>query len=438
MKSSFQTILLVVCIAVFGIAIIVFSGIFSSNTPNTTSTVPTGTVVVWGILPAEQMQRYVDAFNSAKQGEYSLLYSQHEPTELAQDLLVALAEDTPPDIIVYSSELLSQIKDKLYTTPFSAYTERLFRDTYIDGAQIFLTSEGTIGMPLIVDPLVVYYNKDLLAGSNFVVPPQTWTTVQQTVPLFTKRDAKNIITQSTIALGTAQNVDHARDILSALYLQTGNQIVSYDSTRNVSVARLASASGESTEGPMTAQALDFYTSFSNPTNTNYSWNSALPSSLEYFLAGKSAFYIGRASELFTIQSRNPNLNFDVSEIFQLDDKTRSITFGSFIVASMTKSAPNPVAAYAALKTFAEAPGTDEFSKRFSLPPTRRDLLLVQQQNPYVSVFFKAALSSFSWLDPDPVRTEEIFRGMITDVTSGRSSSTTAIYDANQDIQSIIR
>jgi ABC-type glycerol-3-phosphate transport system substrate-binding protein len=436
MKSTFQTILLIVFITGFVIALIVFSGLFSSAKKNTASTTPEGTVVIWGVLPAEQMESYVDAFNITNQG-YTLSYSHHDPAALSQDLLVALANQTPPDILMYSSELLFQLKDKLYTTPFAAYPERTFRDTYIDGAQLFLTSGGVLGMPLLVDPLVVYYNRDLLAGSNFLVPPTTWTTLQQTVPIFTKHDAKNNLLQSAIALGTAQNTNHARDILSALYLQTGNAIVSYDSTRNVPVVSLATAP-EGVDTPPTAQALDFYTSFSNPTNTNYSWNNALPNSLDYFLAGKSAFYIGRASELFTIQSRNPNLNFDVSELFQLENKTRSVTFGSFIAASMTKSSLNPVAAYAALKIFADAPGTDTFSKQFSLPPTRRDLLLVQQQNPYVSVFFKAALSAFSWPDPDPIRTEEIFRGMITDVTSGRSSSTTAIYDANQDIQSIIR
>ncbi len=437
MKSSFQTILLVVFIAAFGIAVIVFSGLLSSSSGNKKqSTTPEGTVVIWGILPQEGMQTYIDNFNISNR-DYGLTYSEHAPANLAQDLLVALANGTPPDILLYSSELLSQIKDKLYTVPFSAYAERSFRDTYIDGAQTFLTADGVIGMPLLVDPLVVYYNRDLLAGSNFVVPPSTWTTLQQTVPLFTKRDPKNNIIQSTIALGTAQNVDHARDILSALYLQTGTPIVSYDASTKSYVANLGGITTGEQVHP-TAQALDFYTSFSSPTNTAYSWNNAQPSSLEYFLAAKSAFYIGRASELFTIQARNPNLNFDVTELFQLENKTRSITFGSFIAASMTKSSTNPIAAYAALAALADPTGTDDFSKRFSLPPARRDLLLVQQPNPYIAIFFRAALSAFTWPDPNPVATEQTFRDMITDVTSGRSSAMTAIYNANRDLQSSIR
>lgn len=436
MKSSFQTIILIVFIGAFVVAVVAFSGILGGSTAPATSSEPQGQVSVWGIVPNDLMSTYVSDFNAEGSG-YTIAYEQHSPESFYQDLIVALANNASPDVVIFSSELFSQFKDKLYTIPYQAYSERTFRDTAVDGAQLFLTKEGVLGLPLAVDPLVVYYNKDILASQNFVIPPRTWSNLSASVPILTKRTTQNTISQSTIALGEADNVDHYRDILSALFLQTGNSIVANDPTTGSPVVTLTD--GGSAVGTLpTADALSFYTSFANPTSATYSWNRSLPESLQQFLAGKSAFYIGRASELFIIQAQNPNLNFDVMELFQPENAARSITYGSFIAVGIMKSAPNFTAAYAAAGVMASPEGVDALSKRFSLPPARRDLLLVAQQNPYVSVFFKAALSAFSWPDPNSTATNNVFRAMIQNVNSGRNDAQTAIYEATRDLQTTAR
>jgi hypothetical protein len=193
-----------------------------------------------------------------------------------------------------------------------------------------------------------------------------------------------------------------------------------------------------TDALPTVQALDFYTSFANPTTNNYTWNSSLPESLQNFLAGKSAFYIGRASELFSIQSQNPNLNFDVTQLFQSASATRPVTFGSFIAVGIMTKARNAPAANAAAVQMANSANIDTLSKALSLPPVRRDLLQVSQNNPYIGVFFQAALSAFSWPDPNPASTNKIFRDMITNVNSNTTDTQTAIANAARDLQSSIQ
>jgi ABC-type glycerol-3-phosphate transport system substrate-binding protein len=438
MKSSFQTILIIVFAAAFVGAVAIFSGIFSSGTKST-STAPSGRVIVWGILPRAEMQAYVDNVINAESLGYTVTYIEHRPEQFVQDFIVSLADNTPPDVLLFSSELYSQLRPKLYVTPYQAYAERTYRDTNIDGAQIFLTKDGVVALPLLVDPLVVYYNKDILAASNFAVPPITWGTLSQTVSAFTKRNAQNNITQSTVALGTEANIDYMRDIVSALFLQTGNSIVSYDSETNRYVATLGDAPNAtaSADSPV-VQGLNFYTSFSNPTSQNYSWNRSLPSSRDMFLAGKLAFYIGRSSDLFGIQAQNPNLNFDVAPLFQPDNAVRPVTFGSFIAAGVVKNSKNFPAAYAAAGLISAKDGVDALSKALTLPPVRRDLLLIAQPNPYISVLFRSALSAFAWPDPNPSNTEQLFRAMITNVTSGRTDPQSAIYETSRDLQSSIR
>lgn len=430
MKSSFQTILVAVFVIAFVGAVLIFSGLLPFGSKKAAST-PQGTVQLWGTVPQPLMQNYLDNLDFGS-NDYQVSYTQHDPATLAQDIIVALANGAPPDMVIFSSELFNQFRDKLYVIPYAAYSERLYRDTNIDGAQIFLSKDGLLGFPLVVDPLVVYYNKDIIAQANFVVPPKTWTNLQQVAPTLTKKDSRGAITQSAIALGTFTNVDHARDILSALFMQAGNSIVAYDAAtdQNRSVLGLAS----STESSPVAQTLLFYTSFANPTNGNYSWNNALPRSLTQFLAGRSAYYIGRASELFTIQAQNPNLNFDVTQLFQTGASARPVTFGSFLAIGILKSAPNLTAAYPAANTIASTAGVDAFSKVFSLPPVRRDLLQVQQTNPYVSVFFNAALTTFAWPDPNPTRTTSAFRTMVQDVSSGKVDAVSAIFEAGKALE----
>ncbi len=428
MKSSFQTILTVVFLVVFASAILIFSGLLGNKGPSPKNNKPQGNVEIWGVLSGDIMQRYFDNFNISNNG-YTVNYLEHNPFNFKQDLINALADGIAPDAVIINSEILSQIKDRLYTTPFVSFNERTFRDTYIDGAQIFINSEGISAFPLLVDPLVVFYNKDILANSNFIVPPRTWNNLSASISSLTKLNNKNSLTQSAIGLGQYKNVNNARDILSALFLQSGNSIISYDSVSKKNIVDLSKNESSTDDTPVSAKALSFYTSFSNPTNSNYSWNSGLPNNLEVFLSGKSAFYIGRSSELFAIQSKNPNLNFDVMEFFQRDNSPRPITYGSFIAIATLKTSKNPVAGYNALLNLSSSQAIDILSKDFSIPPARKDLLLINPPNPYTAVFFRAALSSFSWLDPEPNNTERIFRDMIENVNSGKKDPQSAIYEA---------
>lgn len=429
MKTSFQTGIIIVFSIAFVIAVAVFSGIFSSNS-NQADKIQ-GTVVAWGILPESVMNGYISDFN-ARGGDYTVAYTEIPAKDLAQTLTVALANGYPPDVLFLSSETFEQFKDKLYTIPFSVLSERTYRDTNVDGAQIFLNTEGTYAIPLVVDPLVVYYNKDILASAVYALPPRTWNDLVDAVPRLTKRSPTGAITQSTIALGDPVNVSHFKDILSALFIQSGNPIVAYDAS--IGVYETVLDGGAPIDG-----AVDYFNSFADPSSGSYSWNRSFPKSIDMFIAGKTAFYIGRASELFTIQSQNPNLNFDVMELFQPQEAVRPLTFGSFTGVSLMKSAPNFTTAYAFV---AELSGSfalvDDLSKRLSLPPVRRDLILQTQQNPYVSTFFKAALGSFAWYDPNAVGTENALYDMINTIISGRSDTMSAINEAQRKIQSYVQ
>lgn len=435
-NNSFQTILITVFIIAFIGAILIFSGVIGTGSSSNNQKI-TGTVTIWGIYGQEIVQPYFDQIN-AQNLDLTINYVQKNAETFQGDLIEAIADGRSPDIVMTDSEHIFSFKDKLYTIPFATYNERLYRDSFIDGASLFLSQEGVLAVPLLVDPLVVYYNKNLLAGQNYVVPPTTWTGLVQSLPRFVRKDPRGVITQTAVGMGESDNINHFKDILSALFLQTGNSIVSLDATTGSYNERLSFAQSDSEKELGTAKALDFYTSFANQAGTSFSWTRTLPSSLDMFLSGRSAFYIGRAGELFSIQSRNPNLSFDVSTIFQADGSTRPVTFGLYSGAAIVKSTTNFPAAYSVLGSITTKEFTEYLSSATSLPSARRDLLLSQQKNPYVQVFFKAALSAFGWPDLDSTKTEGVFRDMIRAVNSGRSNASQAIYDGAHNLQSIIR
>lgn len=436
MKSSFQTILIGIFIASFIGAILIFAGVIKIGNSSTSNNV-VGSVRVWGIYPQDIMASYFEKLN-AQNKNISVSYVQKNPDTLRTELVESLANNNPPDIVIALSSELFSFRDKLYTIPFTTYNERLFRDSFVDGASIFLNKEGVFALPLLVDPLVVYYNKDLLAGQRYVTAPNTWTDLVRSLPLFLKKDSRGVITQSAIALGESANIPHFKDILSTLFLQTGNPIVSINSQTGLYEPRLTmSFSDETTELPVIT-ALNFYTSFANQANQLFSWSRTLPSSLDMFLSGKSAFYIGKASELFIIQSRNPNLNFDVTTMFQNDGATRPITYGDFSGVGIIKSSPNFTASYSVVGSLTSKEFLQYISSSLSIPSARRDLLLESQSNPYVQVFFQAVLSAFSWPDINKNATETVFRDMIRNINNGATTPTEAIYEASRDLQSIVR
>lgn len=434
MKFSFQTFLIGFFIVAFIGAVLIFAGIIKIG--NSSSSGIVSNVRVWGIYPQNVVNPYLDKLN-AQNKTLSISYEEKSKSSFKSDLINALANGQSPDIVLADAGNLFSFRDKLYTISFDTYNERLFRDSFIDGAALFLNKEGVMALPSLVDPIVLYYNKDLLAGKNFVVPPNSWSALVDSLPLFNKKDSKGLLTQTTIGMGEFSNVNHYKDILSTLFLQTGSPIVALDPYNNTFSQKL-NISAEGAQTLPTAEALDFYLSFSNQATDRFSWTRNLPNTLDMFLSGKSIFYIGRASELFTIQSRNPNLNFDVTNIFQSDQAVRPITFGEFSGMAIIKSSPNFTASYTALGYLNSKEFLEYLSSTVALPSTRRDLLSVNQKNPYVDVFFKSALSAFGWPDVDSTATEVVFRDMIRSVNSGANTPAQAIYEASRNLQSIVR
>lgn len=418
--SKFQLIFLVVCVLIAGsaVAVLAFQKSLSSQQVKMTA---------WGTITPTQFSYLL--FDDTNTKIADITYTQENADSMYENYLEALADGDAPDMLLLTQADLYRFQSKLFTIPYSAYTQRLYEDTFAPGASVFTTKDGVEAIPFSVDPLVMYWNRDIFNASAVPQVPAYWDQFYALASNLTKKDSAGNISQSGVALGSFNNVTHAKSILAALILQGGGTVTD-DSTYQSTLANTFSKPVSPT-----ASAIDFFTSFVDPTKSSYSWNGGLSDSEDDFVAGRLAVYIGLASDFNDIQTKNPNLNFDVALLPQARD-TNPLTYGDFYGFAISKNSTHIAAALAAIEKLTDANQISRFSKNTGLPPVRNDLLAVKQTDAVGPIFYDSALWARTWLDPDSTRSDSIFSTMITSVTSGASLESDAISTADAELNGL--
>ena len=347
----------------------------------------------------------------------------------------SLADGIGPDIVILREDSIYKNRNKIFVIPYKNYSERVFKDSFIEEGELFLSPEGVMGVPFIIDPMVMYWNRDIFSNNLVSQPPKYWDEMNTLVNKITKKDSAGNVLQSTVALGEWRNITNSKEIISLLLLQAGTPIVSRDSN-----GALISVLNGSFDRPIkpSQSAISFFTQFSNPTAPTYTWNRSLPSSLNFFLSGNLATYLGFASEIFSIQQKNSNLNFDVTYIPQIRDTTKKTNFAHIYALAIVRQSREAPSAYTAIRALTEAGAIKALEAATNLPPVRRDLLADQPSDAFRAVFYNSALISSSWIDPNPVATASIFRDMIEGVTGGRVRLSDGLNKANQDLSAELK
>ncbi len=430
--STFQYIVIGVFVVFIIIGIVVFAGFTGGNNTGTGSSVQ---VTVWGVLSKTAINDAIDKVNSKTPGSINILYSEHPIETFDNDLANAIAQGNGPDMVIMPEGHLFKNSKLFAVIPYSTISQRTFQDAFAAPANIFLSSSGVTALPILIDPLVMYWNRDIFLTAGVPTPPASWKDLVSLIPKISNITTSKTILQSALPLGEYQNVKNAKEILSTLFFQAGNAITQYQNGFLISSIYNYSASTEA--NPVEA-ALSFYTQFSNPSSVAYSWNRSLPNSDEQFLRGKSATYVGFASEYTDLMSGNPNLNFDVSVIPQAQDAKTSLTYAKVYGIAIVNASKNQ---QSALKNAAALSG-DSFMSYFSqdtnLPSVRVDQLGSESQSSSGEVFRRSVLIGRDWLDPDSSLTENYFQTMIESVNNGSASVPDAVKTFDLQIKELLK
>ncbi len=432
--NSFQTILVSVFLAFFVFAVLIFSGLLKLGGSSSSTTGLQGKITIWGTFNNPDIFKVFDDLRTDNR-DLTIRYVIKKESTYQQDLIEAFASGTGPDLFFMTPDMILKNKSYIFKIPYASYPEKTFKDSFIDGADVFIDSEGIIGFPFVVDPMVMYYNKDILSNEGLSTPPQTWDELFTLNSQLTKKKNDGTILQSMIGLGRYDNISHAKDILATLMMQSGNNIVvkngtGYSSILNDNSQALAISPVES--------ILNFFINFSNPTSDAYSWNRALPNSIDLFTGGKLALYLGRASELFKIQSVNPNLSFDVAPILQTKGTNLKRTYGNIYAVAVNKKSTNPTTAFSVAGIVSSGDTAKNLAIAVSLPPASRALLKEKPTNPYLFTFWSSAIITRSWVDPEPNATNSIFGELIQNILSNKLTMSDAVGKAQSQIESLIQ
>lgn len=426
----------IILLIVSGLAIIAAVIMFAAYRSGSGGTVYQD-VVLWGTIPEQTFMEVVRELQADNDIYEALKYIEKDPLTYEDDLLQSLAEGTGPDLVLLTEKEVLTNQPRMQQIPFESFPLRTYQDMFLEESNLLVTQTGIIGFPFLIDPLVMYYNKDILSNNGYARPPETWTEILSITPTITQKDSSFNITKSTIALGSYDNITNAKDIFWMLTLQAGNPVIERYMDEQDGVEKYRSIFNNTlnfTLNPAYAST-NFFTQFSNPTKTVYTWNRSLPQSQTSFVSGDLAFYLGYASEFQTIRRINPNLNFDVTLVPQSQSSDRKVTYGSMSLFTIPKTTKNANGALNMILALTSKEAQQLFSQRLGIPSVRDDLLATASvANSFETIFNRSAIISRGILEPDVKQSNAIIKELIDTIVSGQYEVSVAVERAQEKLR----
>ena len=407
----------------------------------------------WGVESSSDDFRGILAKYKEAHPNITVNYRKFRFEEYEKELINALAEDRGPDIFSIHNTAVREYLGKLAPMPAEitmahpvigggiqktimpelrtvksltmSQLRANFADVVYGDAVVSARNEAgqlieqIYALPLAMDTMALYYNRDLLNDAGIPSPPAYWNKqFQQNVAALTKQDVRGRIVQAGVALGGASNIDRSSDILSLLMIQNGAEMLNVNGVP--AFHRIPDRYATQRYNPG-IEALRFYTDFANPAKEVYAWNSDLENSLEMFTQGKLAFMIGYSYHYATIKSRAPKLNFDVATLPQIENTSKVVSFANYWMEGVSKKSAHIGEAWDFVQFATREGNVDTYLESIKKPSALRSLSVKQiSTGDYLSIFAGQVLTAQSWYKGNnPKAMAEIFNEMILAAISGQ-------------------
>ncbi len=394
----------------------------------------TATLQFWGTFDdAKSYDSAISAFEQQNPGIH-IVYRQFNFEDYEKQLIDSFAAGAGPDIWLMHNTWLPKHGDKiqpLLQTMQGQKTQPLtfkdFQDQFVDVAVGDLALGGEIyALPVYVDTLALYYNKDIFNTLGITTPPSTWDEFNDDVEKITAIDDKGNITRSAAAIGTARNINRSTDILSLLMLQSGVKMTDAEHT--------SATFSRAVEGVSVGEtSVQYYADFANPSKKVYTWNDQQHYSIDAFAEGNAAMMFNYSHQIPVLRSKSPRLNFAAAPMPQISGASSAVNFANYWAPTVSKQSKNPVAAWKFLVYLSSNPGASFYLNSTGRPAARRDLIELQKTDPDLGTFAAQSLTARSWYQVDNSAIETIFADMIDEVNYGRASIRDALQSAESKV-----
>ncbi len=363
----------------------------------------------------------------------TITFVKKNAADYEQELVNAIAAGRGPDIFSIHNDWLPQQIDKMAPAPEKLISFRTYKDSFVDVATSDFVKDNKIyAIPLSVDLLALYFNKDIFGSLSISQPPTTWPELVSDVQKITKVSQPGSFSRSAIAMGTSGNVSRAVDILSLLMLQNGTQFYTVD-LNSASFDQQQTSTGSDKSFNPGSTALAFYTQFADPSKVSYTWNIKSNFSIDAFTQGRVAMMLGYQYMEPMIRAKAPNLNWDVAAVPQVSDQVNRVNFANYWGEGVSKSSKNQVVAWDFLNFISQKTELDKYYAKHKLVASRKDMLPAQVTDTDIGVFAENALTAKSVYKKDANLFEGVFTKMIDDVILRNFTPDDALHNAVQQI-----
>jgi ABC-type glycerol-3-phosphate transport system substrate-binding protein len=434
----------------FTLLITLGAGCGGSSTAEIAATTPVR-LTIWRVFDDDDTLKTIMNNYRALHPNVSFDYRELRYDEYQDELLRAFAEGTGPDIFSIHNTWIGEYENLIQPLPDTVtipYTETrgsikkeqvttLIEETTISQRQLetdfveivshdvvrdyqpnikLEAEERIFGLPLSVDTMVLFYNRDLLSQANIAQPPTTWTQFQENVAALTSIGTGDTVLQAGAALGTSNNVERSFDVLSLLMMQNGVQM-----TNDRGNATFAESQDRS--DPASFEALRFYTDFANPLKQVYTWNNDMEDSFDAFTNGKTAFFFGYSYHIPLIETQNPKLDYAISSAPQIEGG-RTVNYANYWVETVAKSTPSLDWAWDFIEYATSANQVVYYLGTAQKPTALRGLINTQLEDEVLYPFATQLLTAKSWyLGDNADVAEEAFNDMIDEALAGAEVET---------------
>jgi ABC-type glycerol-3-phosphate transport system substrate-binding protein len=263
------------------------------------------TLTYWGLFEDVPVMAPIIADFQRKYPNIKIEYTKQDLDQYKDKLITRSNNGNGPDIFRFHNTWVPELSSLLLPLPSSVISKDDFTKNYYPVTKTDLIKNGIIyGIPLEIDTLNLFINKDLFQAAGLKAPA-TWIDFVNDAKQMTVKDENNNIKTAGAAMGTYSNITHAPNIISMLFVQNGVNLK--DIASNI---------------PAASDALNFYTSFALPSGNV--WDDTLDQSINAFASGSLAMYFGYSWDFFTIKSLNQNLAFDIYPVPSLPGQNISI------------------------------------------------------------------------------------------------------------------
>ncbi len=455
MKRGVLLIIGVVFLVLFGLLIFLFARSGSKETA------ANPVVKIWAPFDEKKIYDEMSKTFLEENPNVSIEYRYIEAAD-AKDyeakVVDAIASGTGPDIWLIRTDWLPKHAPKLVTMPEGLgwtsnkkETEKDALDRIFSSGVITQNSFGgaVYGLPLAVDSLALFIGDTAInnvkrelvdAGDDrhqtLQGYPKTWAELETWVRLITKKN-KGAITRPAIALGTVSNTYAATDVYAAMLQQFGGAV--YNTPTEVA---LHLALGDGTV-PAT-RALDLYSSFSNPSHPNYTWNTTLGDPVQKFAAEELPFLIGYSSLEPVLLRLNSKLE-DVGVlplpqareiVLPTDERT---DFAAYWTHTVPRSSNNQELAWRYLERLVSQENQSYYSSKTLKPgflnQSQEDLADIKAKDfGDTTVFSRQAFNAKPLLKPDWQFIDATLQTMLEAVRTGALAAQAAVDTAAQQLK----